>query len=90
MDFLLLSLDIDFFSSQFVLLVLDNLAIPRHLLIQLLLEPAHQGIHHLIPTLLHFKLAAELAELALQLVLSLLSLLKLLIGAADLALEIVH
>ena len=90
MDFLLLSLNINLFSSQLVLLVFDDLTILRHPLIQLLFEPAHQGIHHLVPTLLHFELAAELAELALQLVLGLLSLLKLLIGAADLTLEIVH
>ena len=86
----MLSLDIDFFLSQLVLLVFNDLTIPCHLLIQLLFKPAHQGIHHQIPTLLHFKLTTELSELALQLVLGLLFLLKLLIGATDLTLEIVH
>ena len=66
LDFILLILDVDFFPGQLGLLAFDDLSVPRHLLLELLLQPVHQGIHHFVAAQFDFELAAEFAHFALQ------------------------
>ena len=52
---------------ELLLLTLDDLPVPGHLLVQLLLQAAHQGVHHHVAILLDIELATQLSDLTLQL-----------------------
>ena len=83
-------LHVQFPLRQVVLLALDDLPVLGHLLVQFLLETAHQGIHHQITVLPDLELAAELTHLSLDFRLILLLLLQLLLRLQDFALQVVH
>ena len=57
---LLLKPDVLVLLRKLSLLTLDNFAVLRYLLVQLLFKCAHKRIHHLVARLLDFELAAKL------------------------------
>ena len=82
---ILLCLCLDFVGKT-----LDGLPIPVHLLVELLLQAAHQGVHHHVAILLDVELASQLPYLALQTSLSLLSLSNQLLRLLHFAVQIVE
>ena len=81
----LLCLCLDFIGKT-----LNGLPILGHLLVELLLQAAHQGVHHHVAILLDVELASQLADLALQTSHSLLSLSDELLRLLHFAVQIVE
>ena len=75
---------------ELLLLTLDDLSVPGHLLVELLLQAAHQGVHHHVAILLDVELASQFSDLALQTSLSLLSLSDEHLRLLDFAVQIVE